>query len=154
MTVVCAMVDVNNSVWMVSDSCVSYGTSNLQTTHQDIKMKQFGDMLFGFSGDVRFIQIICNHFKPSKKPRKMSEEDYILKFIPIEMKKCYMKHVLHPLDATNSTTLIGYKGKLYMIVENWAALLIEEKFHAIGSGDRVALGALSAYSTLHNTTPE
>lgn len=145
MTVVSAMIDEEDRVWMASDSCISHAGS-LKTIHSNVKMKLLGEILFGIAGDVRSAQIILNNFTPKRKGRKVSDLDYVQRDLIQQLKKCYQKHVSTDFDTTKNQFLIAYNRKLYFIDYNWAVLPIERRYFAIGSGAQVALGALTAYS--------
>jgi hypothetical protein len=151
MTAVCAISD-GARVWMGADSAGVGGTS-LQI-RRDEKVFQNGDMLIGCTSSFRMISLLRYTFKqPPKKSPKQTDLEYLHTSYIDAIRRCFKSGGFGVTDGGDKggTFLIGWKGNLYMVQDDYQIACPVDRFSAVGCGEDLCLGSL--YSTT-NMTPE
>jgi len=124
----------NGHIYMGSDSLSLDGWHRVRTPHKKIFRK--GDMLIGTAGNQRISDIIeYNLVLPDE-----AAGDYLgAVFIPA-LRACIDEH---GGKIEDSTLLIGYKGELFFVGEDFSFLEVGS-YEAIGAGAKYALGYMYA----------
>lgn len=153
MTCIVGVVE-DGKVWIGCDSMIS--TGSLSSTI-DTKIAKNDEMLFGFTGRVRDIQLIRFGFDIPKQEDDMDDYEYMVTVLSTavrnRLKEFGASIVKDQEEMGNLGTLIGYRGALYKMDWDFAVRRIESNYYAVGSGTRPALGSL--YSTEKtDMTPE
>lgn len=136
------------SVVFASDSQVSYGARKERLP--DGKIIRNGDIVFGFAGSVRVLNVLkhADLPKPPKSNKRADVERWaIKKLIPA------MRHALRHEEAVEfqngevdiaSNLLVSVNKRLFEISSNFAFTTNDARVYSVGSGSSYALGALAA----------
>lgn len=123
----------------------------------DEKVFKKDDMIFGFTTSFRMGQIIryCLHI-PDHDPRVDDYKYLCTDFIDALM-ECYKKKGYELKgkggDTVGGTFLLGYKGNLYNIQDDFQVGKTVNNFDACGCGEQFAMGAMYILED-SNATPE
>ena len=143
MTCIVGIID-NEKIWMGCDTQVSSGSRKSRT---DTKIIRHNDLLLGFSGNARELQLM--RFGLEIPEQGEAEEDYeyiaatLTPAIQNRLKDAGAAEIDNNVVSARMSILIGYRKRLYTVSWNFAPLRIESQdYHAIGSGMYYALGSL------------
>lgn len=146
----------NEKIWMGADSAALSGLSLNIISRKKIFLK--GDFIFGTSYSVRMSQLAQFKFHPPRLPDIINEEtmreymvtEFVEKLRSIFRDGGHMKKDKEQ-ETLEGNLLIGIKGWLYCIQNDFQVADSKHPFMAIGCGEDIALGSL--YST-ENKSPE
>jgi len=135
----------NNRVYIGGDSAAVGGLSIV--ARNDRKVFVTGDFVMGFTSSFRMGQLLAFGFNPPK-PRV---GDDIMSYMVgdfIDAARARMKaggfaKVVNGEDQ-GGTFLVGYKGRLFVVHGDFQVGESIHGYDAVGCGDDIALGALSA----------
>lgn len=158
MTCIAGFID-QGVAYIGADSCVSYGDLQRQI-QSGRKLFVKGDYLFGCAGDVRFEQILRSAFTPPTwrptQPDAGGEALHgflIASFVP-QLISC-LKEIPGAYDQlkgrTDSTFLLSTRGHLFEIDCDLTVCRPDNRLFALGTGERLALGALHATAHVEET---
>lgn len=157
MTCVVGYIDSeNNKVFMGGDSAGVSENFNL-TVRTDGKVFKNGDFIFGFTDSFRMGQILKYSFVP---PTPKDDEDIhafmCTKFVNA-LRECFVEGGFAKIEDTTfevgGTFLVGYKGMLFEIYDDYQVGIPIDGFSAVGCGGDVAKGALHAIKSIKFDTP-
>jgi len=131
----------NGHVYMGSDSLYLNGWHRVRTSHPKIFRK--GTMLIGTSGDQRISDIIEYNFDPEEDYRDDPVEFLGMDFLPA-MRDAIKKHGGMKEEDMEATVMVGYKGHLFIIGEDFTLSEIGSSYEAIGAGAKYAMGYMYA----------
>lgn len=98
------------------------------------------NFIFGGAGSFRLMQITQYTFDPPFHKKHLSDMKYLCgPFI-----KQFMKTVDEDQYELNGQLLMGYKGKLYCIQNDFHISSLAESFCSIGIGSQFAIGAMAS----------
>jgi len=145
-----AAIEHDGRVWIGGDSLVStsWGFSVIRAEPKVFKSGK--ELLIGTCDSARVPQILRYHLRPPAPSRgKHDPQTYIVaKLIP-EIRKLLRQHgvnkVENRVEEMESQFLLGFRGRLFYVDEDYQVGSPSIGFHAIGAGAEVACGAL--YST-------
>ena len=146
MTCIVGLVD-KDGVYIGGDSAaVSEGdlSYNIRT---DEKVFLKGEFIFGYSTSFRMGQLLQYKLRLPTHPKGMENHQYMVTLFVDAVKKCFEDN-----DYTDMMTeeggcfMVGYKGKLYVILSDYQVAEPKESFAALGCGELIALGAMYANS--------
>lgn len=143
MTIVAA-VEKNSKVYFGCDSI--FGTDDLKDKFADSKFVKFPDLIIGFSGYLRAFQVVKRQLK-IRKDIKKTDDWFHINFIS-SMKDVLRKNGVLVVEneqeklPSNCNFLIGFKGKIYEMDDDFSMFRSARGFACIGSGSNVALGSL------------
>lgn len=154
MTCIVAIVE-DGKIWMGCDSLVSYGhiVSIIGT-----KIVKKENIIMGFAGRVRDINLIKFGFEIPSKDEKINDYEYMATVFTTAIRKRLKEYGAIKIDDSEETgqayILIGYNNRIYRMSYDFSATRVEDiNFFALGSGQELALGSL--HSTLDTKyTPE
>jgi len=133
----------------------SAGVSGLDINIRlDEKVFQNGPMLFGYTTSFRMGQLL--RFK-LKIPRNTVGNDYefmCTEFVD-EVKKIFKNNgysIVNNNNEQGGTFLVGYKGTIYAIYDDFQVEIIDEVYNTCGCGTYYAQGALEILKN-DNTVP-
>jgi len=141
-------------VYMGGDSCTTAGYET-----RTIKGKKVffigknAQILVGASGSGRMTQILQYNFKPPPFGTFEAEE-YLCKLFVPKLRKAIRKHgYIHTENQTeniseNGRFLIGFKGQLFTIYDDFQVHQTEDGLQALGSGREYALGVMRFYQSM------
>lgn len=144
MTLIIAAVE-NGKVHMMGDGFTGFGNTKQVDTRK--KVWTHDGMVLGAAGNVRPILTFRYGFTwPEQKPEQ--DEDTYMRFVfPAALREFMKEHVPVSDDGDGENCrmalLVGRKGRLWAVGNDFAVTESEERFDAIGSGDVAALSTLA-----------
>lgn len=137
----------NNKVTIGGDSA---GVGGLSITHRkDPKVFVTGPFIMGFTSSFRMGQLLMSSmFKPPHQKEGQSDYDYMVTSFIESVKSCFKKggfiQKYDEGDDKGGTFLVGYKGVLYMIENDYQVAISLENYEAVGCGVEFAKGVMFA----------
>jgi ATP-dependent protease HslVU (ClpYQ) peptidase subunit len=133
----------DGKVWMGADSQINYG--NLKMPLAENKIFLNGPVLCGCAGDYRFTNIVQHNFKAPIINKFEDAFEYMVKiFIPVLRETIkesgWMKIENNREEAGH--LLVGVKGRLFEICDDFSVTEVLCEYNAIGSGSNYMLGSL------------
>ena len=142
MTAIAAIVE-NGVVYIGGDSAGVNGLS-LQS-RLDPKVFINGECIFGYTSSFRMGQILQYSFTSPIPLEAENGMDYMVKrFIPavkIAMRECGFQTTKNGQDF-GGTFIVGYRGELYSIEDDYQVARLKQAYHACGCGSDLILGSL------------
>lgn len=130
-------------VWMGGDSAGVAGWA--LTVRRDPKVFAVGEFLIGFTTSFRMGQILRHRFTAPEHPRGESVDRYLSTAFIDAVRECLGKYGWREKDKereSGGTFLVGYRGVLAEINDDFQVGLSRDPFLAVGCGASSALGAL------------
>ena len=126
----------------------SAGVSGLDITlRKDVKVFKNGDFVIGCTSSFRMIQLLRFSFTPPKDSKADIYEYMCTDFIDA-VRKCFKDGGYGGSDTTSGevggTFLVGYKGRLFQIYDDYQVAESAEIFDSCGCGATYALGTFFA----------
>lgn len=151
MTCVVAISDGVN-VYMGSDSAISDSDTGNMSNLRLPKIFIRDEYLIGYSGSIRFGKFIQHSFEFPIVPEWAVGSDKLDEFINgsviPEMKIQTSSHELEPKEKEVFSLLIGIRGHIFEVDNEWGAYEVLDNYAAIGSGGPIALGAIYASNAI------
>lgn len=142
MTCIVGLVE-KGKVYLGGDSC---GTSRTNyTIRKNSKVFKNGQMLIGYAGSFRMGQILQYNFKPPKQSKGTDDLKFLCTTFVDALVKSFTSHGYIKNPGTRpegGVFIIGYKGNIYKIWQDFQVEQIYGNFMATGCGESYALGAL------------
>lgn len=142
MTAIAGIVE-DGKVWIGGDSAGASGLS--LTVRSDPKVFINGEFVFGYTSSFRMGQLLEHEFTPPKPHEGEDGMPYMVKrFIP-GVKSTLRSggyQVSRDGQDTGGTFLVGYRGQLYMVHNDYQVARLKQPFAAVGCGEDLALGSL------------
>lgn len=135
-------------VYMGADSAGAESEGDRIVSRLDPKLFRRGPYLIGFEGSYRIGQLLAHVFNPPSPPDAPEQLHPFLvrEFIPA-VRECFQIAGVEKVkdDVVEAGTfMLGVKGRLFVIEDDYQVAESADRYSAIGSGDTVALGALFA----------
>jgi hypothetical protein len=144
-------------VYLGGDSAATGDDWSL-TRRADPKVFQKGDLLIGCTGSLRITQLLRLYFiapdlfEFHEYPEEIVIERYITWTIVGALQTFLKSYQISREEWKGVNYLIGYRGRLFAIYEDWQVEESVTGYNAIGAAAPVALGAL--HMALDVTKPE
>lgn len=143
MTCIAGVVE-GDRVWIGGDSA---GIEDMaMTVRADQKVFRNGDFLFGFCGSFRMGQLLRYAFVPPKHPRRMDVHRYLVTVFVDDLRDVLKRGGFarreHEIEEIDGRFLVGYRGRLFQVQEDYQVAEAVDGFAAAGCGADIALGAL------------
>ena len=138
----------DGDVWMGGDSATVAGY--YLDRRADKKVFKNGPCLMGFTTSWRMGQLLRYSLKVPDQPNEMDEYEFMVtKFIDAVRKCLHEGGYAKKKDEVEEggTFLVGYRGKLYQIQDDFQVGQSQAHFDSVGCGFQVAQGALYAIET-------
>lgn len=153
MTAVVGLV-AGKKIWMGGDAAATCTSTLSQTLVKDPKVFVSGDMLLGFSGSFRLGQLLRYSYTPPEHPEDLDDISYLNTLWLDAVRTCLKDGGFTRVEdstetAPDSSLLIGYHGKLYVMEADFNILEPAHPYAAIGSSGDFALGSLSTTCKLN-----
>lgn len=141
--------EYNNKVYMGCDSMAASNKDMYVTSLKKVFVRD--EMIFGYTSSFRFGQLLQysldiptdNYYKDGSDPFYY----LVNSFIPA-LRDCLATNGYTRIDNNveeGGTMLLGYKGKLYSIYDDFQVNRSEYGFNSVGCGSSYALGAMDNY---------
>ena len=144
MTAIAGIVE-DGKVFMGGDSA-GVGGYSLQT-RSDPKVFINGEFIFGGCGSFRMSQLLEYEFSaPTPREGEGGMAHMVKRFIPAiksTLKSGGFQETRNEQD-NGGTFLVGYRGELYCIYDDYQVARVSQSYHACGCGDDLILGSLHA----------
>jgi len=145
MTCIVGLVE-NGKVYMGGDSAAACGLDVIVRGGDDTKIFKNDGVLMGYTTSFRMGQLLRYALKVPKQPKKMKDYEYMCTRFVKAVQDCFDKHKYikkgEDGDTRGGTFLVGYKGNLYTIYDDYQVAISQEDFSACGCGTPFAMGAM------------
>ncbi len=131
-------------VYMGADSAIVAGWVISEIANPKIFKKE--NMLIGYTSTYRMGQILEHWFYPPKN-EGYTDYEYMVLFVVEEIRSLFSKFGYSEIDNNvekGGFFIIGYRGELYKIQDDYSVIQHTDDYIATGSGEEIALGALYA----------
>lgn len=116
-----------------------------------------GSLTFGYTTSFRFADLLqYNLMLPSRAEDMVDDKQYLVTAAIPAIRDALQKGGFTSIDnnrETGGTALIGYKGKLYTLQDDFSLVRDTDGYASCGSGGKYALGSLATTQGM-NLTPE
>lgn len=129
----------NDKVYMGADSCASDYYSWLQYDHP--KICEVGEFLIGCCGSMRMIDLLTYSLTGCIQRPEDSDDKFMRTTFISNVKDCF-KSGGFGTEEKGGNFLVGYKGKLYEIQDDFSVVNSSQWGMSVGSGQLVARGSL------------
>ncbi len=132
-------------VWVGGDSAGVGGLS--MTVRADRKVFRNEDFLFGFTDSFRMGQLLRYRFKPPRHHPSDDTEKFMTTDFVDAVRECLKTYGFAEVkDGTEKggTFLVGFKGTLFFVDNDYQIGMSTHPFDAVGCGQDIALGAMLA----------
>ena len=142
-----------NKVYIGGDSA---GIANLDVrTRSDTKVFRNEEFLFGCCGSFRMISLLKYDFVPPDNEYDIDDLEFCSTKVVNSIRTCFrdggsMK-VQDSVEGSQGSFLMGYRGQLYHVDEDFQVGTFYEPYAAVGCGSSYALGVMYA---LKNAAPK
>ena len=135
-----------DKVYIAGDSLGTDPSSLQKTVRLDEKVFIKNDMIFGFTSSFRMGQIIRYAFDIPERMENIDDMQYLVgHFIPALI-ECFEHHgfLKKPEESEfmGGQFLLGYRGKIYDIQDDFQIGIPTLNYEAIGCGDDTAKGSM------------
>jgi ATP-dependent protease HslVU (ClpYQ) peptidase subunit len=137
------------TVWLGGDSAAVEGTD--YTVRRDLKVFQKDQMLFGFTSSFRMGQLIQTSLVIPEHSINVDDFTYLTSTFMDAVLTCFQEKAFAKIDdnvATGGTFLIGYRGGLYEVNDDYQVGIPTLPYEACGCGAQYAKGALKILETV------
>jgi hypothetical protein len=134
----------DGKVYLAGDSA---GVAGLSIhTRQDEKVFTNGDMVMGFTSSFRMGQLLRYEFEPPDHSPKKNDMAYLVGPFVDKVRECFktngFMHTTERGEEYGGTFLLGYRGGLYVVDEDFQIGRTHDGYGAVGCGWDIALGSL------------
>lgn len=144
MTCILGLMD-SGKVWMAGDSA-GVGGYDIRTRN-DTKVFINGPYIMGFTSSFRMGQLLrFSLHVPHQDPDHTDEQHMMTTFIDA-VRQCLKDGGCAKVDSNQEEGgefLVGYKGQLYAVYQDFQISIPSKMFEACGCGEDYAVGALAA----------
>jgi len=145
-------------VWVAGDSAATVEGDYIICSRADEKVFINDMMIMGFCGSFRIGQLLRYSLDVPEQSTKTEDmsfmvNDFVDAVRQVQKEKGSASKE-NDLESHESSFIVGYRGKIYVIEEDYQVARPLDNFAAVGSGAAVALGALYATKNTLNLSPE
>lgn len=153
-------IEVDGNVFLGGDSAAVGGDAS--TYHRVIvaepKVFRNGDFIMGYTSSFRMGQLLQHSLKPRKQKPSQSDAQYLVTdFMDAVIELFQSKGFLSTRNEETTgeyvggSFLLGYRGKLYEVNNDFQVTHSVHGFAAVGSGTPLALGSLHATQLINDS---
>ncbi len=144
MTCIVGYID-KEAIYIGGDSAAIDVDELTYSSRADKKVFKKGDMIFGFSFSFRMGQLLRYKLRIPSHPRGMDNMQYMVTLFVDSVRKCFEDNGYNDMGTSEGGSfMVGYKGKLYSISNDYQVSELLQNYTALGCGESFALGALFA----------
>lgn len=144
MTAIVGYID-KDGVYIGGDSAAVSEDDLSYNIRSDEKVFSKGEFIFGFSTSFRMGQLLRYKLKIPNHPKGMDTTQYIVTLFIDAVKRCFEDNdYTEMMTDEGGSFMVGYKGKLYVILSDYQVAQPKESFAALGCGENFAMGAMYA----------
>lgn len=137
-----------NTIYMGADSA-GVDERYLMLSYANKKVFKVGEFVIGYTTSFRFGQVMQYGFNPPMYPEGMDVYEYMVTlFVDALRERLKDAGYAQKKDEVESggTCLVGYRGRLFLLSEDYQVFEARDEYMAVGCGDEIALGAMYATS--------
>lgn len=154
----CIVGFIEKDIVYIGGDSAGVGGYDLQI-RKDVKVFKNGPFIMGFTTSFRMGQLLMSSkFKPKKQLSKQSDYDYMITTFIDNIRKLFKDNGFEKKyidgELKGGTFLVGYKGNLYEIDEDFQVGVREEDYSSVGCGSQIALGAMYILNYDKDKVPE
>jgi ATP-dependent protease HslVU (ClpYQ) peptidase subunit len=131
-------------VYLGADSGAFNEDDLTYNVRKDEKIFKRGEMIIGFCSSFRMGQLLRYRLELPKHPRNMDDLEYMSTLFVDAVKTCFEQNDYDDFKEEDCNFMVGYKGGLYVVMQDFQVAVHDEGYAAIGSGEAIAIGALYA----------
>lgn len=135
------------TVWMGGDSAGTNAWLD-QDIYETPKVFRNDGALIGSCGSARQGDLLRHALKVPDHDPRMDVEKYMVKAFIDAVRECFKSGGVcatkEGVEHSQGHFLVGYKGRLFAIYEDFQVRVPALKYAAVGCGDQIALGAMYA----------
>jgi hypothetical protein len=157
MTCIVGYVDQKRGCVFLGGDSAGTGETNQQVLFVDPKVFRVGDFLFGCTGAVRMMQLLHYSLELPPCPETVDLERYLATDFITAIRTCFRDGgYAQKKDEQEhgGTFLVGVRGRLFCVEDNYQIWETQSVYHAVGNGDDLALGVLYALQQMEALSPE
>jgi len=142
-------IEYGGRVYLGSDSIASNGYSQIITTES--KIFRNDSFVIGYTSSFRMGQLLQHKFIPPKQDNNDSDIKFLTTHFIDAVRTCFKDagySRTNKGEETAGTWMIGYRGKLYTIEDEYHILHSQCGYVSVGSGYLPALGSLHTTNKL------
>lgn len=146
-------IEHEGNVWIGGDSAVMLGDTELNTQVGG-KVFRLGDVIFGVAGWTRTSAMLRYDLRlPERRFDQPGQTDigWLNTDFTRAVHECLERNGWDPQGgsrpqrrSSDNTIMVGYRGKLYVLRDNFEVSRYPDHFYAIGVGGEIAIGYLAA----------
>ena len=132
------------------DGCIWMGTGTV--VHNELNIVSNNELIFmneefliGVSNSDEYSQYIQHCFSIPSHSSKLSVMQYFV--------SCFIKELKNSGITPTQSIVIGYRGIIFVITENFDIVVPKNNYVAIGKGSSVALGAFQVLRDIKDQAP-
>lgn len=150
MTVIAATFDKNKNILVGADRQSTSGSSYKELSSPKIIKKN--NFIIGITGGHLLNNVIKYNFNIPEHNKKISDDIYINTVFIKELRESLIKNNVSKVENNKenieSSLLIAYNNKIYIISSDFCVIEYNDGYCSIGSGSYHAMGALYIYKKL------
>ena len=154
MTLIAALIDRDGAVWLGGDSAASGG--GRVYIRRDAKVWGDKEMVLGFAGSFRARDLLRYHTDIIMPTPDADLDTYMRTTFIDTVKQSFREggftHKGEGQEAAQATVIVGIRGRIFVVQNDFAIGESNHDFNVIGSGSSEALGSL--YATRGNPDPK
>ena len=146
MTCIVGVVD-GESVYIGADSAGVDADTWTLVSRSDPKVFQVGPFVIGYTSSFRMGQLLRFAFSPPTHPDGLDTHAYMVTVFVDSLRECFGAggYAMKQNERESAGTfLVGYRGRLFEIGDDYQVGESHDEYAAIGCGGALALGALAA----------
>jgi ATP-dependent protease HslVU (ClpYQ) peptidase subunit len=144
MTVIVAVKE-NGKVHIGADSA-GVGVGDLSiSSRKDEKVFVRDGFIVGFTSSFRMGQILKYYLNCPKQKKNQSDEEFMCTTFVDHVQELFKSKSFGKIESneqTGGTFIVGYKGEIYTIDDDFQVGISYENYASVGCGNKLALGSL------------
>lgn len=129
-------------VYIGADSCGSTPTSAMVVTNPKVFIVDTR-FIIGVCASFRAIDLLQHSLKVPKQPSAQSDDAFMRTIFITAVRETFSKNGFPRMDSDDEVSfLVGYRGRVYCVEDDYSVINPLEWGHSIGSGAEAARGSL------------
>lgn len=155
MTCIVGLIE-KGKVYVGADSCGSNGYD--KHIRKDEKVFQNDKFIIGCTSSFRMIQLLRYSFTPPKIKEGQEIYEYMCTDFINSIRQCFKEggylQQYEDGDEKGGVFLVGYKGRLFCVEQDFQVGEYDMNYISIGSGSPFAMGSMHSTQASKNLTPK
>lgn len=142
-------VEYQGKVYIGGDSAASDGWQTRAIAHP--KIFRLGEFVIGYTTSFRMGQLLQYKLALTPQQENQADDVYLVVEFAERVRSLLREHGFARVDSNQEAGgffLMGYRGRLYTVQDDYSILTYRDGFAAVGCGGHYALAALKALEDL------